>query len=48
MNNEQQVVGGTFCELEKAFDFVDHGIIPSKLNFCGTMARNMHLMNFIW
>ena len=38
--NNKLLVGGVFCNLEKTFDCGDHGIVFSKLNFCGSKCKD--------
>jgi hypothetical protein len=39
--NDKIMVGGIFCDLEKAFDSINHDILISKLNFCGVKGNTM-------
>jgi len=41
--NNKLLVGGIFCDLEKAFDCVDHGIILSKKTFYGINGKDFAL-----
>ena len=38
--NNKLLVGGVFCNLGKTFDCGDHGIVFSKLNFCGSKCKD--------
>jgi hypothetical protein len=39
--NEKIMVGGIFCNLEKAFDSINHNILISKLNFYGAEGKTL-------
>jgi len=41
--NNKLLVGGIFCELEKALDFVNHDILLSELKFCGIGDKDLTL-----
>jgi hypothetical protein len=37
--NDNQMVGGMFCDLQKAFDYVNHEILMDKLEFYGIQGK---------
>jgi len=45
--NNKLKVGGTFCDVEKAFDSINHNILLAKLKFNGIVGI-MHFINRIW
>jgi hypothetical protein len=43
-NNKQRGVGSIFCDLTKAFDYVNHNVLTSKSEFYGITGRANNLI----
>jgi hypothetical protein len=43
--NNKLLVGGVFCDLQKAFDYVDHDILLAKMNWCGILGKKYKLLS---
>jgi len=41
--NNKLIIGGNFCELEKIFDWVNHDMTLSKLEYYGIRDKDLQL-----
>jgi len=46
--NNKLLVGAVFCDLQKAFDGVDHDILLSKLNWYGIAGKEYKLLSSLY
>ena len=46
--NNKLLAGRIFCDLEKAFDCVDHDILLCKLKFYRIKSKDLHFNILIW
>jgi len=42
--NKKLFVGGIFCDLQKAFNCVDHDLLLSKMNWYGISGKGFNLI----
>jgi hypothetical protein len=42
--NNKQTVGGIFCDLHKAFDCINHALLPEKIKFYGVSGKFYNLI----
>jgi hypothetical protein len=43
--NNKVLIGGVFCDLQKAFDYIDHDTLLSKMNWCGISGKEYKLLS---
>jgi hypothetical protein len=45
--NDGKLVGGIFCNLTKAFDYVNHDALLAKMDFCGIWGIFYKLIDYL-